>query len=243
MPGSSLTCHMIRYRDCPASSKSSIIAGAISTAGGSRTAAAEHRYSTRSSKLSSLFMILPSSLQSGTSSIRTRAQAKSNNSRHSEDPFRPERASPAPTIINALQRVLFHGEKAETAVTLTSEKRAASHEWKLTEDERQTVMTRVCGVAENLTELRFMLAAAVRRTPSIAKYGMLGHYGMGDDVDDNPLVQMNQAECLLALYMLYKEGGNVGSAGGARRSVDFLDADRLEVLKGADSIDHDIELL
>lgn len=163
MPGSSLTCHMIRYRDCPASSKSSIIAGAISTAGGSRTAAAEHRYSTRSSKLSSLFMILPSSLQSGTSSIRTRAQAKSNNSRHSEDPFRPERASPAPTIINALQRVLFHGEKAETAVTLTSEKRAASHEWKLTEDERQTVMTRVCGVAENLTELRFMLAAAVRR--------------------------------------------------------------------------------
>lgn len=64
---------------------------------------------------------------------------------------------------------------------------------------------------------------------------MLSHYGMGDDVEDNPLAQMNQAECLLALYILYKEkdgtsGTISGEAGGA--VVDFLDADRLEVLAG-----------
>lgn len=66
------------------------------------------------------------------------------------------------------------------------------------------------------------------RTPSIAKYGMLADYGMSDDVEDDPLAQMNQAECLLALYMLHKEEG--GGVGGA--TVDFLDSDRLEVLEG-----------
>lgn len=63
------------------------------------------------------------------------------------------------------------------------------------------------------------------RTPSIAKYGMLADYGMCDDVEDNPLAQMNQAECLLALYMLHKEKIGV-------EAVDFMDADRLDVLRG-----------
>lgn len=63
------------------------------------------------------------------------------------------------------------------------------------------------------------------RTPSIAKYGMLADYGMTDNVEEDPLAQMNQAECLLALHMLHKE--KVGAA-----AVDFLDADRLEVLQG-----------
>lgn len=54
---------------------------------------------------------------------------------------------------------------------------------------------------------------------------MLADYGMTENVEDDPLAQMNQAECLLALYMLHKE--KVGAA-----AVDFLDADRLEVLQG-----------
>lgn len=64
---------------------------------------------------------------------------------------------------------------------------------------------------------------------------MLADYGMGDDVDDNPLTQLNQAECLLALYMLHKEtgGGSNGELAVERKnSIDFLDADRLEVLQG-----------
>lgn len=89
--------------------------------------------------------------------------SSSSDAAHAEDPFRPERASLAPTIINALRRVLFHGENASTAATLCSEQRAVSDDWKLTDDERQTVTARVCGVADNLTELRFMLAAAIGR--------------------------------------------------------------------------------
>lgn len=63
------------------------------------------------------------------------------------------------------------------------------------------------------------------RTPWIAKYGMLSDYGMSDDVEDEPLAQINQTECLLALYMLHKEGTGV-------EAVDFLDAEKLEVLQG-----------
>lgn len=62
------------------------------------------------------------------------------------------------------------------------------------------------------------------RTPWIAKYGMLSDYGISNDVEDEPLAQINQAECLLALYMLHKEGSGV-------EAVDFLDAEKLEVLQ------------
>lgn len=55
---------------------------------------------------------------------------------------------------------------------------------------------------------------------------MMADYGMTNDVEDDPLAQMNQAECMLALYMLYKEEGDGAAA------VDFLDVDRLEVLDG-----------
>ena len=73
-------------------------------------------------------------------------------------------------------------------------------------------------------ELRFLLAAAVARSSFIAKYGMQSDYGVSEDIDDNPLVQMNHAECLLALYMLHKEGQ--GAVPG------FIDDEKLAVLKG-----------
>lgn len=156
VPGNTPTS--TRHRDGRTCSvKSSITPAAKSTV------AVAHRCSTRSSRLLSVLLISRSSLQSSTSRIGTKNGEAENNSRNSEDPFRSKRASLAPTIINALHRVLFHGEKAETAASLSSEQRAASDEWKLTEDERETVMNRVCGVADNLTELRFMLAAAVTR--------------------------------------------------------------------------------
>lgn len=63
---------------------------------------------------------------------------------------------------------------------------------------------------------------------------MLSDYGMGDDLDGNPLAQMNHAECLLALYMLHKEedSSRGGEAPRPPPVIDFLDADRLEVLRG-----------
>ncbi|CAN0531146.1 unnamed protein product [Ectocarpus sp. 12 AP-2014] len=54
---------------------------------------------------------------------------------------------------------------------------------------------------------------------------MFSDYGMSENVENDPLAQINQAECLLALYILHKE-----NAGGA--AVDFLDAERLDVLQG-----------
>lgn len=101
--------------------------------------------------------------EEGKGSQQASSSSSSSNAAHVEDPFRPERASLAPTIINALQRVLFHGENARAAATLCLEQRAASNDWKLTDEERQIVTARVCGVSDNLTELNFMLASAVSR--------------------------------------------------------------------------------
>lgn len=54
---------------------------------------------------------------------------------------------------------------------------------------------------------------------------MLSDYGVSDIVEDDPLARMNQAECLLALYMLHMEKQAVSS-------IDFLDVDKVEVLAG-----------
>jgi hypothetical protein len=53
---------------------------------------------------------------------------------------------------------------------------------------------------------------------------MTGEYGVSDDLDQNPLVQLNHAECLLALYMVHKEG--LGA------TPQFVDAEKLGVLSG-----------
>jgi hypothetical protein len=95
---------------------------------------------------------------------------------------------------------------------------------KLTQEEQQVLEQRVRGVAASAHELRFLLAAAVARNAFITKHGMQVDYGVSDDVDDNPLTQMNNAECLLALYMLHKEGQGHTPA--------FIDSDKLAVLKG-----------
>lgn len=84
-----------------------------------------------------------------------------------DDPFRPERASVSPMIINALVRVLFRHDvgpdtaRAEAIAAL--EQRSSSSDLKMSEEEERAVIARVCGVTENLTELRFMLATAVGR--------------------------------------------------------------------------------
>ncbi|CAM9446334.1 unnamed protein product [Hapterophycus canaliculatus] len=81
-----------------------------------------------------------------------------------DDPFRSERESVSPMVINALVSVLFKQEKkaADTAAAVL-EQRSKNSEWRLTEEEERAVTERLCGVANNLTELRFMLATAVAR--------------------------------------------------------------------------------
>lgn len=94
----------------------------------------------------------------------------------------------------------------------------------LTQEQQQLVRSRLAGVQDSADELKFMLATAVARNQFIAKYGMQADYGVSDDVDSNPLAQLNQAECLLALFMLHKEGKGAEPA--------FIDADKLQVLRG-----------
>lgn len=84
-------------------------------------------------------------------------------SRNVQDPFRPERSSTAPIVINALVRVIFHDEPADAAVADVIHKREGRREWRLGKDERRLIDSRVRFVAANVAELRFMLAAAVSR--------------------------------------------------------------------------------
>lgn len=120
----------------------------------------------------------------------------------------------------------------------------------LTPDEGQTVAGRVVGVVMRLPELEQLLLQKCQAAPWIAKYGEWSSFGVlpnEDDDDDSssaavdaqikkdPLFSMNRAECLLALFMatveqpeLQAKGASVPDGG----RIDFLDADRQEVLLG-----------
>lgn len=67
------------------------------------------------------------------------------------------------------------------------------------------------------------LEQVVADTPWIDKYGMGADLGMGDAA--NPYVRACRAECMLAVLMLHLE----------RVEVDFIDSDRLDVLRDAPS--------
>lgn len=60
-----------------------------------------------------------------------------------------------------LDQLCWKGTKAADAVASVLEQRRKSNEWRLTAEEEKTFTSRVCGVVENLPELRFMLAMAV----------------------------------------------------------------------------------
>lgn len=53
--------------------------------------------------------------------------------------------------------------EAVDAAAAMLEQRSKNSDWRLTEEEERAVTDRLCGVADNLTELRFMLATAVER--------------------------------------------------------------------------------
>lgn len=57
---------------------------------------------------------------------------------------------------------------------------------------------------------------------------MQADYGVNDDLENDELAQMNHAECLLALYILFREKDHTG----IEEPIDFIDADKLATLKG-----------
>lgn len=128
-----------------------------------------------------------------------------------------------------------------------------------TMEESQTISGRVVGVVMRMRDLERLLVERANGVAWVRKYGEEGSFGVSkkecercataeDGVDEaaerelaetiniDPLFRMNRAECLLALFLSTVEGPKLEMlgedvAGGS--GVDFIDADRLEVLLGA----------
>ena len=116
----------------------------------------------------------------------------------------------------------------------------------LTPEEGQTVAGRVVGVTMRLPELEALLLEKCKAASWIAKYGEWSTFGVvspdetletvNQQIAKDPLFCLNRAECLLALFLdsvekpeLVAKGANVPD----QSRIDFLDADRTEVLIGA----------
>ena len=132
-------------------------------------------------------------------------------------------------------------------------------------EESQTISGRVVGVVMRMRELEEVLITRVNEAEWVGKYGEEEIFGVlkkecqfaeeannaSDDNNEtsfetiekqlaktvkiNPLLRMNRAECLLALFLSTVEEPKlemmgVDMPGGSK--VDFIDSDRLEVLMG-----------
>ena len=127
---------------------------------------------------------------------------------------------------------------------------------KFTMEESQVVSGRVVGVVMRMRELEELLVRRVGGVGWVKKYGEEESFGVlkaecsSEDESDteelekklrevikiNPLFRMNRAECLLCLFLDTVERPKLellgeGVTGGSE--VDFIDADRLEVLRTA----------
>lgn len=143
------------------------------------------------------------------------------------DPFRPDQPPLEPIVINAIQELL-RGTAPEEVADSALQARRADPDYSLTADEEARLRRWVvqCGAAsEAITAL---LDASVAATPWISQFGATSSFGVGDAAD--PYVRACRAECMLAVLLLYVDDV----------AVNFVDEDRLEVLRDAptrDSID------
>ena len=137
----------------------------------------------------------------------------------SADPLRPARPPIEPMTINGIQDVIV-GRDVEESVSWMLQARSADPDYQLTDNEERRMSHHLRCVAAARDPLMGLLQAAVGAAPWVAKYGTESDFGLGDAAD--PYVRSCRAECLLALLILHAEGG----------PVDFIDADRLEVLRG-----------
>eukprot|EP00986_Skeletonema_menzelii_P006576 scaffold2505_cov157-Skeletonema_menzelii.AAC.3 len=131
---------------------------------------------------------------------------------------------------------------------------------KFTMEESQVISGRVVGVVMRMRELEGLLVGKVKGVGWVSKYGEEESFGVlksecssssnEDDDEDgtkkeelekkvaemiklNPLFRMNRAECLLCLFLDTVERPKLDMLGEDRinSDVDFIDADRLEVLR------------
>jgi hypothetical protein len=120
-------------------------------------------------------------------------------------------------------------------------------------EESNVISGRVVGVVMRMRELEHQLRSKVGKADYVWKYGEEMNYGLlkqecnvdtiqlnhelektlGDNLKMNPLLRMNRAECLLALFIETVEKPKlemVGEEVPGGSLVDFIDGDRLEVL-------------
>jgi hypothetical protein len=144
--------------------------------------------------------------------------------------------------VQALEVALAAGGLAADALQKRQEQ-SKQDEMELTPQEGQTVAGRVVGVVMRLPQLEQLLHEKCQAVPWIAKYdewssfGILKEGASSETVDaqigSDPLFAMNRAECLLAVFLDTVEKPELSAKGvsvpdGSR--IDFLDADRQEVL-------------
>jgi len=136
------------------------------------------------------------------------------------DPFRPSRPPLSPIVINAIQDLLKDdGVVADEVAARMLTARAADPDYSLSKDEVDllTLRLRQCEAARE--PLVSLLEVAVDKTPWVRQSGATASMGVGDTKD--PYTRACRAECMLAALILYVDGGE----------VDFLDEERLEVLR------------
>lgn len=138
------------------------------------------------------------------------------------DPLRPQRPPLEPMIINAIQDLL-RGKEPGAVVERAVQGRRADPDYELADSEQRLMEQRILQVGRALVPLHGALEQVVADTPWIDQYGMGADLGMGDVA--NPYVRACRAECMLAVLMLHLE----------RVEVNFIDSDRLEVLRDAPS--------
>eukprot|EP00980_Cylindrotheca_fusiformis_P000310 scaffold73_cov118-Cylindrotheca_fusiformis.AAC.6 len=140
---------------------------------------------------------------------------------------------------------------AETAAAIATSAIAKRQEsstedgMKLTVQEEQTIAGRILGVVMRLDTLEEMLVEKVGKVGWIAKYNEWATFGtvkaenaddaksVNEKIRDDPLFCLNRAECLLALFLKHVELPGLEKAKHSvpdGSKIDFLDADRLEVL-------------
>mmetsp|Transcript_35501 Transcript_35501/g.42803 ORF Transcript_35501/g.42803 Transcript_35501/m.42803 type:complete len:246 (-) Transcript_35501:37-774(-) len=128
---------------------------------------------------------------------------------------------------------------------------------KFVEAEYQVIAGRVVGVVMRIPDLESTLRSKVRSAPWVKKYKDYSSFGVieaecdgdGNDVlsgelkdscltclKDDPLLRMNRAECLLAIFLDEVEKPKLELLGESLPGgcdVDFMSSDRLEVLRGS----------
>jgi hypothetical protein len=134
------------------------------------------------------------------------------------DPFRSDRPPIAPMVINAIQDLLGGGT-AEDVAAAALQARSADPDYSLTAEEEKLLTRQVQQTDLARGELVALLEAAVSATPWVEQFGAAASFGVGDAAD--PYVRASRAECMLAALVLHADGGD----------VDFIDEDRLEVLR------------